>query len=74
MSGVAHFFVVVGGSKIHERMAHFFIDIYTSQNKTRQEPFWLLPLTLVSSQHQLPMDVIESYSIFFANKCVYDSA
>ena len=28
MSGVAHFFVVVGGSKIHERMAHFFIDIY----------------------------------------------
>ena len=29
MSGVAHFFVVVGGSKIHERLAHFFIDIYT---------------------------------------------
>ena len=29
VSGVAHFFVVVGGSKIHERMAHFFIDIYT---------------------------------------------
>ena len=28
MSGVAHFFVVVGGSKIHERLAHFFIDIY----------------------------------------------
>ena len=28
VSGVAHFFVVVGGSKIHERMAHFFIDIY----------------------------------------------
>ena len=26
---MAHFFVVVGGSKIHERMAHFFIDIYT---------------------------------------------
>ena len=25
---MAHFFVVVGGSKIHERMAHFFIDIY----------------------------------------------
>jgi len=25
---VAHFFVVVGGSKIHERPAHFFIDIY----------------------------------------------
>ena len=30
MSGVAHFFVVVGGSKIHERMAHFFIDIYSA--------------------------------------------
>ena len=29
MSAVAHFFVVVGGSKIHERLAHFFIDIYT---------------------------------------------
>ena len=27
---MAHFFVVVGGSKIHERMAHFFIDIYNS--------------------------------------------
>ena len=32
VSGVAHFFVVVGGSKIHERMAHFFIDIYTRCN------------------------------------------
>ena len=29
MSAVAHFFVVVGGSEIHERTAHFFIDIYT---------------------------------------------
>mgnify|MGYP006967139473 CR=1 FL=1 len=28
MSAVAHFFVVVCGSKIHERAAHFFIDIY----------------------------------------------
>ena len=28
MSAVAHFFVVVGGSEIHERTAHFFIDIY----------------------------------------------
>ena len=28
MSGVAHFFMVVGGSNIHERLAHFFIDIY----------------------------------------------
>ena len=29
MSGMAHFFVVVSGSKIHERVAHFFIDIYS---------------------------------------------
>ena len=28
VSGVAHFFVVVSGSKIHERLDHFFIDIY----------------------------------------------
>ena len=28
MSVVAHFFMSVGGSKIHERLAHFFIDIY----------------------------------------------
>ena len=28
MSAVAHFLVVVSGSKIHERVAHFFIDIY----------------------------------------------
>ena len=28
LSAVAHFFVVVSGSKIHERVAHFFIDIY----------------------------------------------
>jgi len=30
VSAVAHFFVVVNGSKIHERAAHFFIDIYTN--------------------------------------------
>ena len=29
MSAVAHFFMSVGGSKIHERLAHFFIDIYS---------------------------------------------
>lgn len=28
VSGVAHFFVVVSGSKFHEPLAHFFIDIY----------------------------------------------
>ena len=30
VSAVAHFFVVVGGSEIHERPAHFFIDIYNN--------------------------------------------
>ena len=30
MSEMAHFFVVISGSKIHERVAHFFIDIYIS--------------------------------------------
>ena len=29
MSGMAHFFMSVGGSKFHERLAHFFIDIYS---------------------------------------------
>jgi len=28
VSGTAHFFMSVGGSKFHERLAHFFIDIY----------------------------------------------
>ena len=31
MSEMAHFFVVISGSKIHERVAHFFIDIYTKK-------------------------------------------
>ena len=30
MSGMAHFFMSVGGSKFHERLAHFFIDIYNT--------------------------------------------
>lgn len=33
MSKVAHFFVVFGGSKIHGRMAQFFIDIYSGTGK-----------------------------------------
>ena len=28
VSVVAHFFMSVGGSEIHERLAHFFIDFY----------------------------------------------
>lgn len=31
MSAVAHFFMSVGGSKIHERLVHFFIDIYIEE-------------------------------------------
>ena len=30
MSAVAHFFVAVSGSFIHERMAQLFVDIYKS--------------------------------------------
>ena len=29
MSAVAHFFMAVSGSFIHERMAQLFVDIYT---------------------------------------------
>ena len=32
MSVVAHFFMSVGGSEIHERLAHFFIDFYKREN------------------------------------------
>ena len=38
VSGVAHFFVVVGGSKIHERLAHFFVDIYIAHTFYAQPP------------------------------------
>ena len=34
MSEMAHFFVVISGSKIHERVAHFFIDIYKKNKQT----------------------------------------
>ena len=37
VSAVAHFFMSVGGSKIHERLAHFFIDIYTQRALTPQK-------------------------------------
>lgn len=33
MSVLAHFFVVVCGSLFHERLAHFFVDIYTYDDK-----------------------------------------
>lgn len=37
MSEMAHFFVVISGSKIHERVAHFFIDIYILPPEERTE-------------------------------------
>ena len=38
---MAHFFMSVGGSKFHERLAHFFIDIYTSLGlHERYFKFW----------------------------------
>ena len=42
VSGMAHFFVVVSGSKIHERVAHFFIDIYTQKRIIYLFPRWNL--------------------------------
>ena len=33
MSVLAHFFVVVCGSLFHERLAHFFVDIYTLEKE-----------------------------------------
>ena len=47
VSGVAHFFVVVGGSKIHERMAHFFIDIY---NRSQTTEMWRRTIGFYSIQ------------------------
>ena len=32
MSVVAHFFMSVRGSKFHERLAHFFVDIYSLED------------------------------------------
>ena len=43
MSGMAHFFMSVGGSKFHERLAHFFIDIYTELRLLDPQSFrWLM--------------------------------
>ena len=39
VSTVAHFFVSASGSKFHERMAHFFIDIYTFAKKAYDEQY-----------------------------------
>ena len=39
MSVVAHFFMSVGGSEIHERLAHFFIDFYMLMSKTTETAF-----------------------------------
>ena len=49
VSVVAHFFMSVGGSEIHERLAHFFIDIYI-QNKQLLFPalFHVVPVGSVS--------------------------
>ena len=54
MSVVAHFFMSAGGSEIHERLAHFFIDIYINLVVPTNSylayeywmPQWRLPLGL----------------------------
>ena len=40
MSEMAHFFVVISGSKIHERVAHFFIDIYIKNRGEEYDQFF----------------------------------
>ena len=42
MSAVAHYFVVVSGSKIHERAAHFFIDIYNYDALIEKNIFYII--------------------------------
>ena len=49
---MAHFFVVVSGSKIHERVAHFFIDIYILKN-----------LKILTRVHMRDLRVL--YSLFY---------
>ena len=39
MSAVAHFFMAVSGSFIHERMAQLFVDIYRSDNEVPTTDF-----------------------------------
>ena len=66
MSVVAHFFVVVGGSKFHDRLAHFFIDIYTHRLCTRAgmlETFLKEPTTLTD-------DVMELLTFIFHSEAV----
>ena len=46
MSVVAHFFMSVGGSEIHERLAHFFIDFYMLMSKTTETA--LVPLRKIN--------------------------
>ena len=43
VSTVAHFFVSASGSKFHERMAHFFIDIYTRIVLTQKHSSGVFP-------------------------------
>ena len=48
MSAVAHFFMSVAGSKIHERLAHFFIDIYRQGSDQRVHACCAVSLHLVT--------------------------
>lgn len=52
---MAHYFVVVSGSKIHERAAHFFIDIYSRQRGIAEKSFYYW-------QRKLRTQIVESAS------------
>ena len=58
MSVVAHFFMSVGGSEIHERLAHFFIDFYTYYSFIKSR-FWqaafLFLLLIIRQRTFLPV-------------------
>ena len=61
VSAVAHFFMVVGGSKIHERPAHFFIDIYSHLKSE------LLYLQEFESMEHFKLELIE-YIDYYNNR------
>ena len=67
MSVVAHFFMSVGGSEIHERLAHFFIDFYNRIENEGKKPSYDILYKLIRALSILPDQ------IFFPEKQIEDS-
>ena len=55
MSAVAHFFVAVSGSFIHERMAQLFIDIYTHGKRSDNTSFLVAYRKYLMTTEQWPI-------------------